>query len=113
MIASVRVTRAAIRDGAPDDVAVDRFVDQRFEVFEAESLDHFAAERVDRPEGGDQQDRQRAEVADHQPADRAGEQRPHLQAGAAVEEAGEPAAHRPPRRDCFSRHRSATAALSL
>ena len=67
-----------------------------------------AAERVDGPEGGDQQDRERAQVADDQPADRAGQQRPDLEAGAAVEEAGEPAARRPPRDDRLSRHRLTT-----
>ena len=103
------VTSAAISDRPPDDVAVDRFVDERFEVFEAEALDQLAAERVDGPEGGDQQDRERAQVADDQPADRAGQQRPDLEAGAAVEEVGEPVAHRPPLRDRLSRHRSRAA----
>ena len=57
-----------------------------------------AAQLAERPEGGDQQDRQRPEVADHQPADRTGQQRPDLKPGTTVEEVGEPAAHRPPRR---------------
>jgi len=50
------------------------------------------------PERGDHQHGERAEVADHQPAHRPGQQRPDLQAGATVEEVGEPAAHRPRRR---------------
>ena len=57
-----------------------------------------AAELAERPEAGDQQDRERPQVADHQPADGAGQQRADLQPPAAVEEVGEPAAHRPPRR---------------
>ena len=43
----------------------------------------------------------------------AGQQRPDLQAGAALEEAGEPVAHRPPRGDCFRRHRTRPARLAF
>ena len=80
------------------DRPVDGLVDEGLEVVEAEGLADLAAERVDAPERGDQQDRERAEVADDQPADRAGEQGADLQPGAAMEEVGEPAAHRPLRR---------------
>src|SRR6185436_792308 len=42
-------------------------------------------------------------VPDDEPADRAGQQGPHLQAAVAVEEVGEPAAHRPLRRlGCYA-----------
>jgi len=93
-------------DRPPDDRLVDRFVDQRFEVFEGEFLDGQPAQRVDRPEGGDQQQGERAQVADHQPAHRAGEERPYLQAPTALEEAGEPMAHRPPLQSRFRCHES-------
>ena len=100
------VTRRRDQDRAADDRPVDRFVPEDFEVFEGEVLLELAADRVDRPEGGDQEEGERAQVADDQPADRAGQQGPDLKAWTAVEEVGEPAAHRPPFHDRFSRHLS-------
>ena len=70
----------------------------RLEVVEREGLLDLAAQLAERPEAGDQHDRQRAEVADDQPPHRAGQQGPRLEARATVEEVGEPTAHRPPRR---------------
>ena len=90
-------------DGAQDDRPVDGFIEERFEVFEAEALLELAADRVDRPEGGDQQDRERAQVADDQPPDRPGQEGADLQARTAVEEVGEPAARRPPHHDRHQR----------
>jgi hypothetical protein len=45
--------------------------------------------------GSDQEDGEGSQVEDDQPAQRAGEQGTYLQPRAAIEEVGEPAAHRP------------------
>jgi hypothetical protein len=66
------------------------------EVVERRLLDDHPRELVELPEGGDEQHEQRAQIGDDQPAQRAGEQQPHLQAAVAEEEVGEPPAHRPP-----------------
>ena len=63
------------RDGSEDDRAIDRLVDDRLEVVERQGLDEQAGEFVQPPERGDQQDRQRAEVDDAEPAHRRHEQR--------------------------------------
>ena len=93
--------------GDPDrpqrDRAVDVVVPQRLEVDRAVRVNDLAAELVQVPERGDEQDRQRAQVGDHQPAQRAGEQQRHLGAPVAVQEVGEPAAHRPPGNGCWNR----------
>ena len=75
------VTRPAIRIVRP---AIERYTGSSticLKLSKVNVRSIFAAELAERPEGGHQQDRQRPDVADHQPADGTGEQRPGLEPG--------------------------------
>ena len=80
--ASVTVTAAAIATVRSAIVAVDVAVPQRLEVVEREAVDDLAAERVEVPERRDEQDRERAEVRDAEPAERPRQQQTRAAAGA-------------------------------
>ena len=82
------------RDGdrAQGNRPVHRLVDERLEVVQREGLGHLAGERVDVPERRCEQDRQRPQVADHQPAKRARQQAADGQPGTAGEQPGHPPA---------------------
>ncbi len=86
---SVSVTSAAIKHRPARDRAVDGLGDDVLVVVERERLLDLAAQLAQRPEGRDEQNGERAEVAHDQPADGAGQQGARLKAGTAVEEAGE------------------------
>ena len=80
------VTSAAIATVRSDDRPVDRRLDQLLEVLEAVLVDDLAAEVVELPQRRDEQDRERAQVRDQQPADRPRQQQRQLQAGPAPED---------------------------
>ncbi len=77
------------------DRAVDRLGDDVLVVVERERLLDLAAQLTQRPEGRDEQNGKRAEVAHDEPAHGAGQESSRLKAGTAVEEAGERFARRP------------------
>ena len=75
------VTAAAIADRAERDRAVDVALPERAEVLEAVLVDDLGRERVEPPERGHEQHGERAQVGDHEPADRRREQQPELRRG--------------------------------
>jgi hypothetical protein len=76
------------QDRAEHDVPVDRGLDQLLEVLEAGVVDDLAAEVVELPERCDEQDRERSQIRDQQPADRPRQQQRQLKAGPAPEVSG-------------------------
>ena len=65
-------------DRAEGDPPVDVVLPQQLEVVERRLLDDLAAEVVELPEGRDEEDDERAEVGDGEPAQRPAEQQPEL-----------------------------------